>query len=54
MSIPVGFSSTGLPFGLQLAARPLGEEILISLGHRYQWVTDWHQRRPKLVERNGR
>ncbi|MEB3100093.1 amidase [Ferviditalea candida] len=50
ISIPVGFSqNTGLPVGLQMAARPLNEEVLISFGHAYQKVTDWHKTRPVLT-----
>jgi aspartyl-tRNA(Asn)/glutamyl-tRNA(Gln) amidotransferase subunit A len=45
MSIPCGFSS-GLPVGLQLLGRPLGEETLFQAAGAYQQVTDWHTRRP--------
>jgi aspartyl-tRNA(Asn)/glutamyl-tRNA(Gln) amidotransferase subunit A len=45
MSIPCGFS-TGLPVGLQLLGRPLGEETLFQAAGAYQQVTDWHSRRP--------
>jgi aspartyl-tRNA(Asn)/glutamyl-tRNA(Gln) amidotransferase subunit A len=55
MSIPVGFdSATGLPIGMQLAAPLLNENLLISLGHQYQKVTDWHIKRPQIaVSRSG-
>lgn len=49
ISVPAGLAqSTGLPVGLQMAARPLNEEVLISFGHAYQKVTDWHKKRPIL------
>lgn len=49
IAIPVGFAmESNLPLGLQLAAKPYCEEILISLGHLYQLNTDWHQKKPNL------
>ena len=49
MSIPCGFSSTGLPIGLQLQAPPLEEERLLRGAHMFQQATDWHRRRPALA-----
>ncbi|QGJ69579.1 Aspartyl-tRNA(Asn) amidotransferase subunit A [Planctomycetales bacterium 10988] len=48
MSIPCGFTSENLPIGLQLQVPALEEERLFRIGHLYQQVTDWHQRRPSL------
>lgn len=48
LSVPSGFTSRGLPVGMQLIARPLQEASLLSLGHQYQLATDWHRRRPPL------
>lgn len=48
MSIPCGFSTAGLPIGLQLQAPPLEEDRLLRAAHMYQSATDWHQRRPPL------
>ncbi len=47
MSIPVGFSS-GLPVGMQLIGNYFAEERLLNAAHRYQQVTDWHERSPGL------
>ncbi|WP_269082450.1 amidase [Aneurinibacillus tyrosinisolvens] len=50
LTLPNGFTeTTRLPLGLQLVARPLGEERLIKLGHAYQSITDWHKERPRLA-----
>ncbi|HEV3024966.1 MAG TPA: amidase family protein, partial [Pirellulales bacterium] len=49
IAIPSGFSSTGLPIGLQLQAPPLEEERLLRAAHMFQQATDWHQRRPSMV-----
>jgi aspartyl-tRNA(Asn)/glutamyl-tRNA(Gln) amidotransferase subunit A len=48
LTFPNGFTKTGLPLGLQLVARPLGEETLIRLGYAYQCLTHWHEARPDL------
>ncbi len=48
MSIPCGFTRSGLPIGAQLAAGHFSEATLLRLGHAYQRVTDWHLRRPAL------
>jgi len=42
MSIPVGLID-GLPVGLQLIGNYFSEEKLLSVAHRYQQATDWHQ-----------
>jgi aspartyl-tRNA(Asn)/glutamyl-tRNA(Gln) amidotransferase subunit A len=46
ISLPCGFSRSGLPIGLQISGRRLGELDVIALAHAYQQVTDWHLRRP--------
>lgn len=48
MSIPCGFSSTGLPIGLHLQAPPLAEERLLRGAHMFQQATDWHTRLPEI------
>ncbi len=45
MSIPCGFSSDGLPIGLQLVGRPLGEEALLRAAYAFEQSTDYHKRR---------
>ena len=44
ISIPGGFTSDGLPIGLQLGARPFAEETLFQAGHAYEQATTWHTR----------
>lgn len=46
LSVPCGFSGTGLPIGLQLIGRGFDELTVLQLGHRFQSMTDWHQRLP--------
>ena len=44
ITVPMGFTQTGLPLGLQLLARPFGEGKLIQYAYAYEQVT--HHRRP--------
>ncbi len=48
ISIPCGFTKTGLPIGLQLFGRPFDEEKLLRIARMYESATDWHIRRPKV------
>jgi len=47
ISIPAGFMY-GLPVGMQIIGKPLGEETLLRVAYAYQQVTGWHQLRPPL------
>jgi aspartyl-tRNA(Asn)/glutamyl-tRNA(Gln) amidotransferase subunit A len=44
ISIPCGFSSSGLPIGLQIAGKPFEEATVLRIAHAYQQLTDWHRR----------
>ena len=46
--VPAGFDSRGAPIGVQLIGRKFGEAALLSAGHAFQSLTDWHVRRPDL------
>jgi len=46
MSIPCGFTSAGLPVGLQLQGDYFTEARLLNVAHRFQQATDWHRREP--------
>ncbi|EKD80302.1 MAG: hypothetical protein ACD_40C00145G0007 [uncultured bacterium] len=48
LALPAGFSKSGLPIGMQLVGDKFSEPLLLSLGHQYQQVTDWHTRSPEL------
>jgi aspartyl-tRNA(Asn)/glutamyl-tRNA(Gln) amidotransferase subunit A len=47
LSIPSGFTKTGLPAGLQLIGRSFDEAMLLRIGAAFQRATDYHQRVPK-------
>lgn len=48
LSLPCGFTATGLPIGLQIAGRPFDEATVLRAGHAYEQATDWHLRRPNV------
>ena len=48
ISLPCGFTSKGLPIGLQIIGPHGGEEVVFQLAHAYEQATDWHKRRPQL------
>jgi aspartyl-tRNA(Asn)/glutamyl-tRNA(Gln) amidotransferase subunit A len=49
LSIPSGFSSNGLPVGMQLIGRSFDEATLLRIGAAFQRATDFHDRVPKLT-----
>jgi aspartyl-tRNA(Asn)/glutamyl-tRNA(Gln) amidotransferase subunit A len=48
LSIPCGFTRSGLPVGMQLIGRSFDEAILLRIGAAFQRATDFHERVPKL------
>jgi aspartyl-tRNA(Asn)/glutamyl-tRNA(Gln) amidotransferase subunit A len=48
ISVPCGFSSQGLPIGLQLIGKYFDEESILQVAHSYEQSTEWHRRRPAL------
>jgi aspartyl-tRNA(Asn)/glutamyl-tRNA(Gln) amidotransferase subunit A len=48
VSVPCGFSKSGLPVGLSISGPPLGEGIVLALAHAYEQATEWRRRRPML------
>jgi aspartyl-tRNA(Asn)/glutamyl-tRNA(Gln) amidotransferase subunit A len=46
LSLPSGFSSDGLPLGLQIVCRPWQEHVALRMGQAYQTATDWHLQTP--------
>jgi aspartyl-tRNA(Asn)/glutamyl-tRNA(Gln) amidotransferase subunit A len=48
ISVPCGFSSTGLPIGLQLLGNHFNEEMLIKVAYNFEQGMDVHTRKPQL------
>jgi aspartyl-tRNA(Asn)/glutamyl-tRNA(Gln) amidotransferase subunit A len=48
LTLPCGFTRSGLPIGLQIVGPRFGEFNILALGHAYERATEWHKRRPNL------
>jgi aspartyl-tRNA(Asn)/glutamyl-tRNA(Gln) amidotransferase subunit A len=48
LSVPCGFTTAGLPVGLQVVAPRHADALTLRVGQAYQAATDWHQRTPNL------
>lgn len=48
MSVPCGFSSEGLPIGLQIMGNHFDEGTLLKVAYNFEQATDYHQQKPKL------
>ena len=47
MSLPAGLVD-GLPVGMQIMSKPLGEEAILRIAYAYEQATEWHKMRPQL------
>ena len=45
-SVPCGFTTSGLPVGLQIVGPRHADHTVLAAAHAYQQATDWHTRRP--------
>lgn len=50
ISVPCGFTSDGLPIGLQIIGPHWGEAVILQLAHAYEQATAWHKRQLKIAE----
>jgi aspartyl-tRNA(Asn)/glutamyl-tRNA(Gln) amidotransferase subunit A len=48
VSVPCGFTASGLPIGLQLIGKSLDEATVLRAAYAYEQATDWHRRHPEL------
>jgi len=49
ISIPCGFTTAGLPIGMQITGPTGGEATVLRLANAYERATEWHKRRPILA-----
>lgn len=49
LCLPCGFSSAGLPVGLQLTGPVFGESVILQAARIYERATEWHTRRAPLA-----
>jgi aspartyl-tRNA(Asn)/glutamyl-tRNA(Gln) amidotransferase subunit A len=48
VSVPCGFSPTGLPIGLHIVGNDMQEALLLRIAATLEAATDFHQRKPRL------
>ena len=48
ISTPGGFSSDGLPIGLQIAGKPFDEATVLRVAYAYEQAARWFERRPEV------
>lgn len=48
-SVPCGFDAKGLPIGMQIIGRQMGELKILQTAAFYESMTDWHKKLPTLL-----
>ena len=48
VSVPCGFTSEGMPIGMQLAGRMWEDSVVLRAAHAFEQATEWHTRRPPI------
>ena len=46
LSVPCGFTTSGLPIGMHLQAKRYGEPLLYHVAYVYESETEWHRTAP--------
>ncbi len=49
LTLPCGFSKSGLPVGLMIAGPHFSEGKVLALAYAFQQATEWHKRKPSLT-----
>ena len=50
ITFPCGFTTDGLPIGMMVVGKRFAESTILRIGHSYQQATNWHNRRPPLLD----
>lgn len=50
LSVPGGFTTEGLPFGLQIVGPHRKDFDVLRIGHAYEQVTNYGQKRPSVID----
>ena len=50
ITVPAGFTKSGLPCAFQLIGKPFAEITLLKVADAFQRITDWHQRMPTAAQ----
>ena len=49
ITVPCGFSVSGMPVGLQIAGKAFDESTVLQVAHAYESTTDWHLKHPDIA-----
>jgi aspartyl-tRNA(Asn)/glutamyl-tRNA(Gln) amidotransferase subunit A len=49
LSLTCGFTKSGMPIGMMIAAPHFKEGTVLALAYAYQQATEWHKRTPTLT-----
>ncbi len=49
LSVPAGFTKSGLPIGLQVIGKAFDEATLLRTAKAYEAATRWHEKKPRLA-----
>jgi aspartyl-tRNA(Asn)/glutamyl-tRNA(Gln) amidotransferase subunit A len=50
ISVPCGFTTAGLPIGLQIIGPQWREDKVLRVAYAYEQATDWHKQSPRLID----
>ncbi len=48
LAMPIGFSKSGLPLGMQIVGRAFDEPTVLRIGAAYEAAAGWTHQRPQL------
>ena len=48
ISVPCGFSTDGMPLGLQIIGKHFDESTIYRVAHAFEQATDYHKQKPEL------
>ena len=48
VSVPCGFTASGLPIGLQLVGAPFQDAAVLNVAAAYEQATTWHDHVPEV------
>jgi aspartyl-tRNA(Asn)/glutamyl-tRNA(Gln) amidotransferase subunit A len=48
ISVPCGFTPSGLPVGLQIAGKPFDEPTVLRVAYAYEQQARWFDQRPPI------
>lgn len=54
LSVPCGFTSAGLPIGLQIVGPRHSDATVLRVGRAHEMATDWHMRTPAVMTQGVR